>query len=74
MSLGNKKTTPLSPKELKILKLTCNEKTNKEIAKALKMGISTVELHKSNIYRKTKAKTIVGLVVFAIKNGITKVD
>jgi len=63
----------LTPKEIVVLKLICREKTTSEIAKALKVGISTVEAHKTNLYKKTRAKTIVGLVMLAIRNKIVEV-
>lgn len=60
-------------RELEILKLICEEKSNKEIADMLDISLSTVDYHRQSIYRKAQATTVVGLVKYAIKNGIAGV-
>jgi len=60
----------LTAKEIRVLKLLCKEKTGVEIGKLLKIGTSTVDYHKTNLFKKTKAKSVVGLVKYAIRNGI----
>jgi DNA-binding NarL/FixJ family response regulator len=60
----------LSNREIEILKLTCLEKTSKEISEELFISQRTVEGHRKQIMIKTKAKNVVGLVMYAIKNKI----
>ncbi|MGK0379614.1 MAG: DNA-binding CsgD family transcriptional regulator, partial [Patiriisocius sp.] len=44
--------TPLSNQEEKVLALILENKTNKEIASALFVSVSTVKTHINNIYKK----------------------
>jgi len=60
----------LSEREVSVLELVCAEKNNKQIAEMLGISASTVEFHRKNIYTKTGTGTIVGLVKYAIRNGI----
>ena len=64
------KTKDLSPRELEILKLVCQELSSVEIAEKLFISPLTVETHRKNILRKTNTRTIVGLIKFAIENRI----
>lgn len=66
---GNK-NTELSARELEVLKLIANEKTSKEIAEILFIGKQTVDFHRLNIYEKTGAKTLAGLIKYAIHHQI----
>jgi len=60
----------LSSRELEIIKLIIKEFSNQEIATHLDISIRTVETHRKNIFKKTKVKSIVGLVVLALKNNL----
>ncbi|MBS1599589.1 MAG: response regulator transcription factor [Bacteroidetes bacterium] len=60
----------LSEKELTILKLMCEEKTTKEIADMVEISPRTVEAIRDKLKTKTGAKSMAGLVMYAIKNGI----
>ena len=64
----------LTPRELEILQLICDEKTSVQIAEDLFISPKTVETHRKNILRKTQVKTIVGLIKFAILNQLVTVD
>ena len=66
------KTKDLTARELEILKLICQEHSTPEIAEMLCISPLTVETHRKNILRKAKVKTIVGLIRFAIENGIAE--
>ncbi len=66
------KTKDLTARELEILKLICQEHSTPEIAEMLCISPLTVETHRKNILKKAKVKTIVGLIRFAIENGIAK--
>lgn len=60
----------LSPREIEILQLICNQKTTAEIAEELFLSPRTVEGHRNNLLLKTESRNIAGLVVYAIQNEI----
>jgi DNA-binding NarL/FixJ family response regulator len=62
--------TQLNEKELKILKLMCEEKTTKEIADIVDISPRTVEAIRDKLKSKTGAKSMAGLVMYAVKHGI----
>jgi DNA-binding NarL/FixJ family response regulator len=64
----------LSDRETEVLRLICQQKTAKEIAEALFLTPRTVEGHKTNLFAKTGAKNIAGLVIYAIQHGIIRVE
>jgi DNA-binding NarL/FixJ family response regulator len=68
------KQLSLSAREQDVLKLLCDEKTNKQIAENLNISLSTVDFHRQSIYKKTQASSVIGLVKYAIKNGITDLN
>lgn len=61
---------PLSPRELEILQLIVAEYNSREIAEKLFISKQTVDTHRNHIMEKTGSKTLVGLIKFAISNGI----
>jgi DNA-binding NarL/FixJ family response regulator len=60
----------LSDKEMRVLKLMCEEKTTKEIADIVEISPRTVEAIRDKLKTKTGAKSMAGLVMYAVKNGI----
>ncbi len=60
----------LSKREIEVLKLFAEGKTNQEIADKLFISIRTVESHKNHIMARLELKTTVDLVKFAIRNNI----
>jgi len=60
----------LSDKEIRVLKLMCEEKTTKEIADIVDLSPRTVESIRDKLKNKTGAKSMAGLVMYAVKNGI----
>ena len=58
----------LSPRELDVLKLVCQEKNTQEIADALFISYNTVETHRANILLKVGVKNTAGLVKWAVEN------
>lgn len=64
----------LSEKEEKILKLICQQKNNEEIAHILKLSRNTVNTYRTRMIEKLHVKNTVGLVIYAIKNGLYWVD
>ncbi|PAM93982.1 DNA-binding response regulator [Flavobacterium sp. IR1] len=67
---GNLETGFLSPREIEILQLICQQKTTTEIADQLFLSPRTVEGHRNNLLLKTESRNIAGLVVYAIQNEI----
>ncbi len=60
----------LTIREKEILKLIAKEYSNIQIAEALFISERTVETHRKNIFRKTKTKSIVGLIKYAYENNL----
>ena len=69
-SKGSLETSFLSPREIEILQLICQQKTTTEIAEHLFLSPRTVEGHRNNLLLKTESRNIAGLVVYAIQNEI----
>jgi DNA-binding NarL/FixJ family response regulator len=67
-----KKGDELSEREIEILQMICAEFTSKEIAEKLFIAGSTVNSHKESILKKTGARNVAGMVLFAVKNGLIK--
>jgi DNA-binding NarL/FixJ family response regulator len=60
----------LSAREIEVLNLVAHELSNEEIASKLYISERTVEAHRRNIFIKTKTKSIVGLMKYAINKGL----
>lgn len=60
----------LSPRQIEILRLWGQNKTNKEIADQLYLSIRTVETHKNHIMQRLNLKTTVDMIKFGIRNNI----
>lgn len=63
----------LTARELDVLKLIVEEKSNYEIADELHISIRTVDAHRRNLLQKTGVKNAVGLTKFALKHGIERI-
>ncbi len=63
----------LSAREIDVLKLICEEHTNKEIAQKLYISPRTVEGHRNRILEKTHSKNTAGAVIYAIEHSIVDV-
>lgn len=63
-----------SDKEIQIMQLICQQYASKEIASLLNMSVRTVEHHRENLQEKTGARNMVGIAMYAIKNGIFHLD
>jgi DNA-binding NarL/FixJ family response regulator len=68
--LASPQEVNLSDKETRVLKLMCEEKTTKEIADIVEISPRTVEAIRDKLKTKTGAKSMAGLVMYAVKNGI----
>jgi DNA-binding NarL/FixJ family response regulator len=59
-----------SEKELKILRLIADDKTTEEISKEVYLSPRTIETIRQNMKTKVGAKTIAGLVMYAMRNKL----
>src|SRR6188768_4156132 len=59
-----------SEKEVRILKLLADDKTTEEISKQVFLSPRTVETIRQNMKQKVGAKTIAGLVMYAMRNKL----
>ena len=60
----------LKDSEITFLKLACTELTYKEIADKMILSPRTIDGYRDDLFEKLNIKTRVGLVMYAIKNGI----
>lgn len=63
-------TKLLSIREEEVLRLICEEYTNKEIAEMLQISTRTVDGHRNRLLKKTGMKNTAGLVKYALQNGL----
>ncbi|PJJ48546.1 helix-turn-helix transcriptional regulator [Hymenobacter chitinivorans] len=61
--------TPFSRRELEVLRLVVADYCNQDIANELCLSVRTVESHRRALLQKAGARTLVGLVVQAVKQG-----
>lgn len=64
----------LSEREREVLPLICRGLSNQEIADQLFISKRTVDNHRANILEKTGCRNTVGMVVWAIKNGLVRLE
>ncbi len=63
-----------SAREKEVIHLICEQQTNIEIAKKLCISVHTAKNHRSNIIGKIGADSSIGVVIYAIKFGLYKLD
>jgi DNA-binding NarL/FixJ family response regulator len=63
----------LTPREMEILQLIVNGKSNKEIAGILGLSANTVAVHRANIMGALGIHNAAELVVYAIRNGMASI-
>jgi DNA-binding NarL/FixJ family response regulator len=62
----------LSKREIEVVRLITEELSNNDIAERLAISKRTVETHRKNIFKKTKVKSVIGLVILAFKNKVVR--
>ncbi|MBC7777252.1 MAG: response regulator transcription factor [Phycisphaerae bacterium] len=62
----------LTPRELEILQLICEENTTPEIAKKLFVSPRTVDGYRNTLLEKLDCKNLAGLVVYAMQHQLVK--
>ncbi len=68
--LKGERSGGLTPRELQILQMIVDGKSNKEIASALDLSANTVAVHRANIMDALGIHKTAELVVYAIRNGL----
>jgi DNA-binding NarL/FixJ family response regulator len=64
----------LNDREIEFLKLASTEMTYREIADQMHLSPRTIDGYRDNLFEKLNIKNRVGLVLYAIKNGIVQVN
>jgi len=72
-ALKGERNAGLTPREVEILQLICDGKSNKEIANQLELSANTVAVHRANIMDALGIHKTAELVVYAIRNGLVNV-
>ncbi len=68
-----KQVIELTQREIDVLKLICQEYTNKEIGEQLFISSRTVEGYRQSILDKTQSKNTAGLVIYAIQHNLFEI-
>jgi DNA-binding NarL/FixJ family response regulator len=71
--LKGERNAGLTRREMEILQLICDGKSNKEIATQLDLSANTVAVHRANIMDALGIHKTAELVVYAIRNGLVNV-
>jgi len=66
----NNHFTLLTSREKEVLDLIVKEMTSEEIAQKLFISKKTVDTHRAHLLEKSQSRSTIGLVKFAIKNGL----
>jgi DNA-binding NarL/FixJ family response regulator len=69
-ALKGERTHSLTPRELQVLQLICDGRSNREIAKKLDVSANTVAVHRANIMNALDIHKTAELVVYAIHHGL----
>jgi DNA-binding NarL/FixJ family response regulator len=72
-NLKGERNSGLTAREVEILQLICDGKSNKEIAAQLNLSANTVAVHRANIMDALGIHKTAELVVYAIRNGLVNV-
>ena len=65
-------TVSFTEREKEIIRLICHEATSKEIAHTLHLSKRTVEGHRTRIMDKIGAKSIAGVITYAVAKGFNR--
>ncbi|MFT3823898.1 MAG: response regulator transcription factor [Chitinophagaceae bacterium] len=66
--------TGITERETELLRLLATELTYRDIAEKMDVSPRTVDGFRESLFEKLNVKTRVGLVIYAIKNGIVKLN
>lgn len=59
-------------KELEFIRLACTEMTYREIAEEMCLSPKTIDGYREDLFQKLNVKNRIGLVMYAIKNGLVQ--
>jgi two-component system, NarL family, invasion response regulator UvrY len=71
---GNQKKININDREAEFLKFACTELTYKEIADRMCLAPRTIDGYREALFEKLNVKSRVGLVMYAIRNGLVKME
>jgi len=71
--LKGERSSGLTPRELEVLQMIVDGKSNKEIATALDLSANTIAVHRANIMNALDIHKTAELVVYAIRSGLVSV-
>ena len=60
----------MTERELEIVRLVASGYKNREVSETLRISERTVKTHLTNIFQKLGVRDRVGLVMFALRNGL----
>ena len=63
-------TSVLTPREIEVIRMIAQGKTNKEVALALGCSEHTIKTHKTNVMRKLNLSNAVEISVWALKRNL----
>jgi DNA-binding NarL/FixJ family response regulator len=63
----------LTARELEVLQLIVNGKSNREIAQMLGLSANTVAVHRANLMQTLDIHNTADLVVYAIRHGLASI-
>jgi len=72
-ALKGERNAALTPRELEVLQLIVEGKSNKEIADQLGLSANTIAVHRANIMDALGIHKTAELVVYAIRNGLVNI-
>jgi two-component system, NarL family, invasion response regulator UvrY len=64
----------LSEREKAFLELVCTELTYKQIADKMHLSVKTIDIYRDALFKKFETVSRVGLVVYAIKNNLVRLN
>ena len=62
----------LTRRETQTLRLIAQDLSSKEVASQLGVSVRTIEVHRTNLFRKLKVRSVVDLVRYAIYHGVVE--
>src|SRR5438309_11583526 len=71
-SSGGGDENGLTERELEIVRLVASGNKNKEVGATLTISERTVKTHLTNVFQKLGVRDRVGLVMYALRHGLTK--
>ena len=71
---GNQKKVNINDRETEFLKFACTELTYKEIADRMCLAPRTIDGYREALFEKLNVKSRVGLVMYAIRNGLVNME